>query len=93
MTTRIIAAMALLAAMLAGSAEASENFDRKKAISEIELRRMSSAAYTELLRQAHSKGHSYSAESIANGYRRHLEELRLRLIGAGYTILAGEAGA
>lgn len=93
MRTQIIAAMALLAGTLVVPAGAGERFDRQKTISELELRRMSSAAYTELLRQAQNKGHSYSSESIANGYRRHLDELRLQLIGSGYTILAGEAGA
>lgn len=82
----------LMAATLACSTMAGERTGSAKTISEAELQRMSRAAYTELLRQAMSKGHSYSAASIANGYRRHLEELRLTLIGVGYTILAGEAG-
>ena len=88
-----ITAIALLAVTVASAAAAGERFDRQKTISEMELRRMSDAAYTELLRQAERKGHSYSARSIANGYRRHFEELRARLIGTGYTILAAEAGA
>ena len=87
------AAIALIVTTLACPAAAGEGFGPQKTISEADLRRMSAVAYTELLRQAAGKGHTYSAKSVANGYRRHLEELRLRLIGAGYTILAGEAGA
>lgn len=88
-----ITAVAILTATVVSTAWAGEGFDRQKTISEFELRRMSDAAYTELLRQSERKGHSFSASSIANGYRRHLEELRHRLIGEGYRILAGEAGA
>ena len=88
-----LTAIAFLVASFAAAASAGEGFGRQRTISEVELRRMSDAAYTELLRQAERKGHTFSAGSIANGYRRHLEELRQRLIGAGYTILAGEAGA
>ncbi len=92
MITRITA-IGLVAATLFFTAAAGEDLDRQETISEVELRRMSDAAYTELLRQSERKGHRFSATSIANGYRRHLEELRARLIKEGYTILAGEAGA
>ena len=61
-------------------------------ITEVELKRLSDAVYSWLLDQAIQKGHFYSPEVIASGYKRHFEELKVQLIGQGYIILVGEAG-
>ncbi len=63
-----------------------------KIIAEAEAKGLSDAVYAWLLDQAIRKGHHYSPEAIASGYKRHFEELTLQLIDQGYTILAGEAG-
>lgn len=88
-----VTALALVAGLLTSLAASAASIDRQKTISEAELRRMSAAAYSELLRQAEGKGHRYAPELVARGYARHLEELRLQLEGEGYIVLAGEAGA
>ena len=61
-------------------------------ITEVEVKRLSDAIYSWLLDQAIQKGHFYSPEVIASGYKRHFEELKVQLIDRGYTILAGEEG-
>ena len=86
-------AIALIAVTFASNAIAEGLSTAPKTITEEQLLLMSAAAYAELLRQAESKGHTYSEESIANGKRRHLEELMLRLMSDGYIILVGESGA
>lgn len=88
-----IAAMALLAAVIAQPLEADDRSVARKVISEAEARMISEITYTELLGQALRKGWRFTPEQIESGYRRHFEEFKLQLIGQGYTILVGEAGA
>lgn len=88
-----IAAVVLFVAAIAATANAGERISSDRSILESQLRLMSAVIYTDLLRQAEGKGHRFSPESITKGYERHLEELRLQLIDAGYKIVAGEVGA
>jgi hypothetical protein len=88
-----IIALALLAAVAALPAQAGDKTPARKLISEAAARMVSELTYTELLRQAMSKGWRYTPEQIESGYRRHFEEFKLQLIGLGYTIVVGEAGA
>ncbi len=85
--------LALVAAVLAGPVEAGERPKAQRVVSESDVRMASELAYTELLTQALRKGWRYTPEQIESGYRRHFDELKLQLIGQGYTILLGEAGA
>ena len=87
-----IAMLALLAAVIAQPAQAGDRVKGQKLISEAAARMVSEATYTELLRQALSKGWRYAPEQIESGYRRHFEEFKLQLIDQGYTIVVGEAG-
>ncbi len=86
------AILAMLAVAFAQPAYAGEKNEPRKPISEAEVQIVSDATYTELLRQALNKGWRFAPEQIEKGYRRHFEELKLRLIDQGYTILAGEVG-
>jgi hypothetical protein len=81
--------LALAIAVLAPPAIAAD----ARTVLESDVRALSDATYGELLRQACSKGHWYTPEQMENGYRRHFEELKLRLQDEGYIILVGEAGA
>lgn len=54
---------------------------------ETEVREISARRYTELLRLACFNGFRYREGDIRRGYHRHFEELRLALLGQGYTIL------
>jgi ABC-type transporter MlaC component len=85
-------AMAVFAALLAGPAQAAEARS-PRIVSEAVVRVLSDLSYGEILRQALSKGWRYTPEQVASGYRRHFEEMKLRFIDSGYTILAGEAGS
>jgi ABC-type proline/glycine betaine transport system substrate-binding protein len=85
-------AMAVFAALLAGPAPAAEEARSPMIVSEAVVRVLSDLSYGEILRQALSKGWHYTPEQIESGYRRHFEEMKLRFIDCGYTILAGEAG-
>jgi hypothetical protein len=88
----LFAALAMMALLTAGLAEAADK-PGSRFISEAALHKLSDLVYGEILRQARSKGWRYTPEQIASGYRRHLEEMKLRFIDEGYVILAGEAGA
>lgn len=88
-----IAMLALLVAVAAQPAQAGEKAKAQKLVSEAAARIVSELTYTELLRQAMSKGWRYTPEQIERGYRRHFEEFKLQLIDQGYTIVVGEAGA
>ena len=86
------AIVTLIVAVAATPACAGGSSKQPKIITEAEAKILSDAVYTWLLDQAIKKGHYYSPEVIASGYRRHFEELKMQLIDQGYTILAGEAG-
>ena len=92
MKSRFVA-MAVLAAWLAGPAQAAEKARSPRIVSEAVVRVLSDLSYGEILRQASSKGWRYTPEQIESGYRRHFEQMKLRFIDCGYTVLAGEAGA
>lgn len=87
-----LAVMAVTALLAAGSARAADK-PGNRLISEAVLHRLSDLVYGEILGQALGKGWRYTPEQIESGYRRHFEEMKLRFIDEGYTILAGEAGA
>ena len=88
-----LAALTIISALLCGTAYAQENSRHQKTLTEAQVRTMSDALYTDLLQQSYMKGHRFPQAQIENGYKRHLEEFRLRLIQDGYTILVGNAGA
>jgi len=87
-----LAVLALIVAVAATPVFAGSSSKQPKIIAEAEAKRLSDAVYTWLLDQAIEKGHHYSPEAIASGYKRHFEELKVQLIDQGYRILAGEAG-
>lgn len=87
----IMLALAIVA--LAYPAAAADARKPGRTVPETEVRALSDATYGEILRQACSKGHCYTPEEMASGYRRHFEEFRLQLEDKGYIILVGEAGA
>jgi hypothetical protein len=87
------ALLALLVAAAAQPVRAGDEATAWKLVSEATVRMVSEATYTELLRQAMSKGWRYTPEQIERGYERHFEELKLQLIDQGYRIVIGEAGA
>jgi hypothetical protein len=87
-----LAVLALIVAVAATPVFAGSSSKQPKIIAEAEAKRLSDAVYTWLLDQAIGKGHHYSPEAIASGYKRHFEELKVQLIDQGYRILAGEAG-
>jgi hypothetical protein len=87
------AALTVISIALCGIAYAQENSKYQGTLTEAHVRTMSDTLYTDLLRQSYMKGHRFPQAQIENGYKRHLEEFRLRLIQDGYTILVGDAGA
>jgi hypothetical protein len=46
--------------------------------------------YTKTLQASSRLGHHFTPEQVANGYKRHLEELRLQLLDQGYLIIEGQ---
>jgi hypothetical protein len=91
MIKSLLAPIAILVALQGGPLQAAEQ--RHRMVSEVTVQMLSDLTYGEILRQAASKGWHYTPEQIESGYRRHFEEMKLRFIDCGYTILAGEAGA
>ena len=87
------ALLALLVATVAQPVWAGDKATAWKLVSEATVRMVSDATYTDLLRQAMSKGWRYTPEQIERGYKRHFEEFKLQLIDQGYTIVVGETGA
>jgi hypothetical protein len=88
-----IAMLALLVAVAALPVQAGDKPTAWKLVSDATVRMVSEATYSDLLRRAMRKGWRYTPEQIERGYRRHFEEFKLQLIGLGYTIVVGEAGA
>lgn len=88
-----IAMLAMFVAAVAQPVWAGDTPTAWKLVSEATVRMVSDATYTDLLRQAMSKGWRYTPEQIERGYKRHFEEFKLQLIDQGYTIVVGEAGA
>jgi hypothetical protein len=88
-----IAMLALLVAVAAQPVQAGDKAKARALVSEAAARMVSELTYTELLRQAMSKGWRYTPEQIESGYKRHFEEFKVQLIDQGYTIVVGEAGA
>ncbi len=86
-------ALAIVAALIAVPAYASDKASNRKVVFEAAVKIASDDAYMEIVRQAWSKGWRFTPEQIEDGSRRHFEELKLQLIDQGYTILPGEAGA
>ncbi|MGX5848918.1 hypothetical protein ACWGTO_17750 [Mesorhizobium sp. PL10] len=58
-----------------------------KQISEDALRTISAQMYSGILSQECMHGRRYPQSRIENGFKRHFEEMRLRLIADGYTIV------
>ncbi|HEX2526880.1 MAG TPA: hypothetical protein VHL31_11370 [Geminicoccus sp.] len=55
-----------------------------------EVRLLSDAMYTKTLQASSRLGLRFTPEQVANGYKRHLEELRLQLLDQGYLIIEGQ---
>jgi hypothetical protein len=87
----LLAAAAILVAFQADPLQAAEQ--RQRVVLEADVQMLSALNYGEILRQAVAKGWRYTPEQIESGYRRHFEEMKLRFIDCGYTILVGETGA
>ena len=83
----------IAASVYAEQAGADDIARPQKVMSEMTVKMISDFTYADLLGQAMKKGWRYTPAQIESGYRRHFEELKLRLIDQGYVILAGEAGA
>ena len=77
----------MVAAMLVASAGRCWSEDSHKPISEEALRTVSAEMYSDILAQECLHGRRYSQSRIENGFKRHFEEMRLRLIADGYTIV------
>lgn len=77
----------LLAAMLVASAGRCWSNDTSKQISEDALRLISAQMYSGVLSQECAHGRRYKQSRIENGFKRHLDEMRLQLIADGYTIV------
>ncbi|WP_147377621.1 hypothetical protein [Mesorhizobium waimense] len=77
----------LLAAMLVASAGRCWSKDTSKQISEDALRMISAEMYSGILSQECVHGRRYKQSRIENGFKRHLEEMRLQLVADGYTIV------
>jgi len=58
-----------------------------KPIFEDAVRTVSARMYSDILRNACLDGRLYPASYIKNGFKRHYEELRLSVLGHGYTII------
>ena len=86
------AALAVLSAMIAQPVFAETKSSLSMLVAEGEVRAISDFVYTELCRQAISKGWRFTPEQLENGYRRHLEEFKVRLIDQGLEIVPGEVG-
>jgi len=87
-----LAALVLLVTVIGQPASAEDGAKPARLVSEAEVRLVSDALYTELVRQAFNKGWRFSWDQIERGYRRHFNELKLQLIDKGYVIVVGEAG-
>jgi hypothetical protein len=62
-------------------------------ISESNVQIASISAYVDLLFQSYEKGWRFAPRQVENGFRRHFEELKLRLENEGYAIAPeGAAG-
>ena len=83
----------IIAALLSVPAYPADNESNRKVIFEVALRLTSDETYSELVRQAWSKGWRFTPEQIEAGSKRHFEELKLQLIDHGYAILPGETGS
>ncbi|MER9406476.1 hypothetical protein NKI36_20805 [Mesorhizobium caraganae] len=77
----------LLAATLVASAGRCWSNDTSRQISEDALRTISAQMYSGILSQECMHGRRYPKSRIENGFKRHFEEMRLRLIADGYTIV------
>ena len=77
----------LLAATLVASAGRCWSNDTSRQISEDALRTISAQMYSGILSQECMHGRRYVQSRIENGFKRHFEEMRLRLIADGYTIV------
>jgi hypothetical protein len=60
---------------------------RGKLISEDAVRTASAELYSDILARACRNGWRYPRSQIENGFKRHLEELKLQLVVQGYTIV------
>ena len=78
----------LLAAMLALGLPPGPCLSGDMVITERAVRTASARMYSDILRYACLNGRRYPVKYIRNGFKRHYEEMRLRLLGDGVTIIA-----
>lgn len=88
---KLLIAVGIMALGATQSATA-DKFRPRKFISEATVKLASAMAYSNLIEQARRKGWQYRESDIEVGFKHHFEELSLRLIDEGYTILPSEAG-
>ena len=77
----------MLAATLIASAGRCWSEDSYKPISEEALRTASAQMYSSILAQQCLQGRRYPQSRIANGFKRHFEEMRLQMVAGGYSIV------
>ena len=77
----------LLAATLVAPEGQCWSKDTSRQITEDALRMISAQMYSGILSQECMHGRRYPQSRIENGFKRHFEEMRLRLIADGYTIV------
>jgi hypothetical protein len=82
----VLAAMVVLP-LSAGPGLAEGHQNDGKPISEDAVRTASARLYSDILARACRNGWRYPRSQIENGFRRHLEEMKLQLVGQGYTIV------
>lgn len=58
-----------------------------KRISEETVRVVSAQMYSDILRRACLQGRRYPSSQIESGFKRHFDEMRLMLVGEGYTVV------
>lgn len=90
MRNRVIVAVMLI--LTAAQPLGAEQLQQRKFISETTVKLASAMAYANLLEQARQKGWQFSESDIESGSRHHYDELRLRLVNDGYTVLPADAG-
>ena len=86
MTNSSILAAVLVLALSAGGGMTEGTQRDGKLMSENAVRTASAQLYFDVLAKACRNGWRYPRRQIENGFKRHLEELRLQLVVQGYTI-------
>ena len=92
MTKSSILAAMLVLPLTAGPGLSEGMRPGDKVMSEDALKAISAELYSDILIRACRNGWRYPRHQIENGFKRHLGELRLQLVGQGYTIVPDMKG-